>query len=194
MTDLSETALDIERVEPYLKSLLGNDVRVLRLLPLGEAPEHEVKGFGYGTPVRVDYQGADRATHSVVIHTVSPGPFGHENMSDRARILLWSHQAFNRLPTHVRSLDVGGIDANGDLISVGGVEEFCVLTEYAEGEAYALDLERMRDAGELRDLELPAPTRCATTWLESTARRWITRISIFAAIANWSAMASALWG
>jgi hypothetical protein len=158
---LAETTFDIERVEQYLKSLLGNGVTVLRLAQLGEAPAHEVKGFGYGTPIRVDYQTSDRVGHSVVLHTMSPGPFGHENVSDRARVLLWSHQAFNRLPRHVRSLDVGGIEASGRLISVGRVEEFCVLTEYAEGEAYALDLERLRDTGQIRDLDFArADTLC----------------------------------
>jgi hypothetical protein len=64
--------------------------------------------------------------------------FGHEHMSDRVRILLWSHQAFNRLPRHVRSLDVGGFQAGGGLISLCGVEEFSLLTEYTEGQPYAL--------------------------------------------------------
>ena len=154
ITDVSTPGLDIERVELYLKSLLGNGVTVLRLAHLGEEPDQEIKGFGYGTPIRVDYQTADRMPHSLVLHTISPGPFGHEHMADRARTLLWSHQAFNRLPRHVRSFDVGGFETNGHLISVGGVEEFCLLTEYAEGEAYALDLERLRDSGKLADLDL----------------------------------------
>ena len=123
----------------------------MELRRLGE-PE-EGKGFGYGVPIRVDYELAGRR-ESAVLHTMGPGSFGHEHMSDRARILLWSHQAFNRLPRHVRSLDVGGFQSSGGLISLGGVEEFCLLTEYAEGQPYALDLERLRDTGRLTDLDV----------------------------------------
>jgi len=141
-----------ERVERYLRSVLGKDVRVLALGRLGE-PE-EGKGFGYGIPVRVDYETAGGRRESAVLHTMGPGSFGHEHMADRARILLWSHRAFNRLPRHVRSFDVGGFQSGGGLISLGGVEEFCLLTEYAEGQPYALDVERLRDSGRLTDVDV----------------------------------------
>lgn len=138
-------------IEQYLGSVIGRDVRVVKLHRLGE-PE-EGKGFGYGVPIRVDYELAGRR-ESAVLHTMGPGSFGHEHMSDRARILLWSHHAFNRLPRHVRSLDVGGFQAGGGLISLGGVEEFCLLTEYADGQPYALDLDRVRDTGGLTALDV----------------------------------------
>ncbi|MGP0073200.1 MAG: phosphotransferase family protein [Bryobacteraceae bacterium] len=141
-----------DTVEQYLRSVLGKDVRLVELRRLGE-PE-EGKGFGYGLPIRVDYELAGGRRDSAVLHTMGPGSFGHEHMSDRARILLWSHQAFNRLPRHVRSLDVGGFQSGGGLISLGGVEEFCLLTEYAEGQPYALDLDRVRDTGRLTDLDV----------------------------------------
>jgi Phosphotransferase enzyme family len=141
-------------IEQYLRSVLGRDVRVVELHRLGE-PE-KGKGFGYGVPIRVDYELAGRR-ESAVLHSMGSGSFGHEHMSDRARILLWSHQAFNRLPRHVRSLDVGGFQAGAGLISLGGVEEFCLLTEYAEGQLYALDLDRVRDTGRLTDLDMARP-------------------------------------
>ncbi len=144
-----------ETVERYLRSLLGNQVTVIRLAPLGDYLEDAaIKGYGYGTPVRVDYQTADDRRLSAVLHTLSPGPFGHEHMADRAQNLLWSHQAFNRLPGHVRSLDVGAFHPDGDLVSLGNVEEFCLLTEYAAGESYAKDLERIRDTGAHTELDL----------------------------------------
>jgi hypothetical protein len=145
-----------DRVERYLRSVLGKDVRVIDLRRLGD-PE-EGKGFGYGIPVHVEYETSGSARESAVLHTMGPGSFGHEHMADRARILLWSHQAFNRLPRHVRSLDVGGFESdagsNPGLISLGGVEEFCLLTEYAEGQPYALDLERLRESGRMTDLDV----------------------------------------
>jgi hypothetical protein len=75
-------------------------------------------------------------------------------MADRAQELLWENQAFNHLPRHVRSLDVCGFRPDGVLISVGNVQEFCLLTEYAEGESYARDLERLRENDTLTELDL----------------------------------------
>ena len=77
-----------------------------------------IKTYGYGKPVRIDYQVAGGDRRSVVFHTMSPSPFGHEHMADRAQILLWAHRAFNTLPGHVGSLDVGAFQSDGTLISV----------------------------------------------------------------------------
>ncbi len=148
---------DHAKIERYLSSVFARDVRVTALAHLG-SPE-EGKGFGYGVPLRVDYEATETGRdapvfHTAVLHTMGPGSFGHEHMADRARILLWSHQAFNRLPRHVRSFDVGAFQSRGDLISLGAAEEFCLLTEYAEGAPYAVDLERLRERGDLTRLDL----------------------------------------
>jgi hypothetical protein len=113
----------------------------------------DLKCYGYGVPLRVDFQVNDEC-RTAVLHTMTPGPFGHENMADRAQALLWDHQAFSRLPRHVRSLDVCGFQPRGELISVGNVHEFGLLTEYVEGQSYSHDLERIRDAGRLTELDL----------------------------------------
>jgi hypothetical protein len=141
-----------EKIERYLRTVFGRDVRVTALDHLG-SPE-EGKGFGYGVPLLVEYESPGLGRSTAVLHTMGPGSFGHEHMADRARILLWSHQAFNRLPRHVRSYDVGAFEPNGDLISLGAPEEFCLLTEYAEGRPYAVDLERLREAGDLTHLDI----------------------------------------
>jgi hypothetical protein len=153
-TATKAAGLDLDKLEQYLASVFGNGTRVLGAAHLGDAPDKLTKGFGYGTPVRVDYQTADGERKSAVLHTMCPGPFGHEHMADRASVLLWSHRAFNRLPRHVQSFDVGGFESAGNLISLGRVEEFCLLTEYADGQGYASDLERLRDTGALTDLDL----------------------------------------
>ena len=145
----------MDEVERYLRSLIGEPITLLGLSPLGHRPESKpVKGYGYGTPVRVDYQTANGERRTAVLHTMSPGPFGHEHMADRAQTLLWEHDVFNRLPRHVRSLDVGGFQSGGHLISLGNVEELYLLREYAEGQGYFLDLQRLRDNDVLDDLDL----------------------------------------
>lgn len=140
-------------LQPYLESRLGRPLRIVAVEPLGDAGADAVKGFGYGTPLRIDYERAG-ARRSVVLETIAPGAFGHEQMPDRAQILLWSHQAFNRLPRHVRSIDVGGFRTSGELISLGDVEEFFVLNEYAVGSGYFRDLERLRDGASLGELDI----------------------------------------
>ncbi|HTA44406.1 MAG TPA: aminoglycoside phosphotransferase family protein [Bryobacteraceae bacterium] len=146
--------MDPQRVEHYLCGVLKEQVTVDQLEPLGEPRGGtDTKGFGYGTPVRVDYRTAGGESRSAVIHTMGPAPFGHEHMSDRAQILLWQHKAFNCLPRHIRALDVGGFDPAGDLTSVGKIEEFCLLTEYATGKGYADDLERILREGSATSLD-----------------------------------------
>lgn len=151
--DMAE--LKQEQVERYLRLILGRGIRVTGVSVLGqEVRDKSLKGYGYGVPVRVDYETADHQPHIVVLHTMSKGPFGHEHMSDRAQRLLLDHEVFNRLPHHIRSLDVGGFQADGELISLGQVEEFCLLTEYAEGQGYFLDFERLRKDDTLTELDL----------------------------------------
>lgn len=136
-----------DEIECYLEVVTGSPVKVLSMTVLGgQAEGRDVKAYGYGVPLKVVFQD-NGACRTAVLHTITPGPFGHEHMADRAQELLWEHHAFNRLPRHVRSLDVGGFQTCGRLISLGNVEEFCLLTEYLEGESYSHDLERIRDTG-----------------------------------------------
>jgi hypothetical protein len=140
-------------IEQYLKSVVSPSVRVLKLRILGESEQKDIKGYGYGTPVQIDYESGGRQRRAV-LHTVSPGPFGHEHMADRAQMLLWDHSAFNRLPRHVRSIDVGAFRRDGTTVSLGDAEEFFELTEYAEGRGYFEDLNRMRDDSRLIELDV----------------------------------------
>src|ERR1041385_6368782 len=135
--------LNRQAVEAYLCSLLGKRVRVLEMTALSQTSRGDLKAYGYGTPVRIEYRAEGEAGESAVLHTMGSNGFGHEHASDRARVLLWQYAAFNRLPRHIRSLDVGAFQFDGSLISLGRSEEFCLLTEYADGAPYAADLERL---------------------------------------------------
>jgi len=146
--------LDEGHVQRYFETRFAGSARILGISVLGEQPgTGDLKGYGYGVPLKVDYEvcGQRRAA---VLETVTPGPFGHEHMADRAQILLWSHAAFNGLPNHVRSLDVGGFLKDGSLLSIGNVEEFFILNEFVPGDGYYRDLERLRDGADLQDLDL----------------------------------------
>jgi hypothetical protein len=145
--------LNTTELTQYLKSVFGSETRILNLRVLGESQGKDIKGYGYGTPVQIDYT-RNGHPYRAVLHTIGPGPFGHEHMADRAQMLLWDHQAFNLLPRHVRSIDAGAFRRNGSAVSLGDAEEFFVLTEYAEGRCYIEDVTRMRDAPKLTDIDV----------------------------------------
>src|SRR5678815_4631465 len=148
------SSLRPSEIDRYLKSIAGPGAHLKSSRVLGEEPgEHDLKGYGYGTPVQLDFE-VDGQLRRAVLHTVSPGPFGHEHMSDRAQALLWDHSSFNTLPRHVRSIDVGAWRTDGSAISLGDAEELFTLTEYGEGVPYATDLERISDTGKLDDTDL----------------------------------------
>jgi len=137
----------------YLELVHGRAVRDVRVTPLGGGRQGD-KGYGYGIPLRVDYQ-LDGAARRVVVESVRPGPFGHEHMADRAQSLLWAHHAFGSLPRHVASLDVGAVRAGGELETLGSAEELFMLADFVDGHEYADDLLRIRASGraERRDFE-----------------------------------------
>ncbi len=62
-------------------------------------------------------------------------------MIERAE--LQGHRAYNSLPRHVRSLDVGFSRANGELVPTGDSVEFFQVVEKAEGTSYWIDLDRL---------------------------------------------------
>lgn len=148
----SPTPFTAERVAAYLARLHGAPVEDVRVTPLGGGRQGD-KGYGYGIPLRVDYRLAG-APRRAVLESVRPGPFGHEHMADRAQQLLWAHDAFARLPRHVRSLDVGAVRATGELVPLGNAEELFMLAEFVEGREYADDLLRLRAGEALRPLDL----------------------------------------
>jgi hypothetical protein len=140
-------------IERYLKTIAGPSARIVKQSVLAKPGKKDIKGYGYGTPVLIEYE-VNGNPQRTVLHTIRPGPFGHEHMSDRAQSLLWDHAAFNTLPRHVRSLDVGAFRLDGTAVSLGDAEEFFTLTDYGAGEPYASDLERIRDSGELQQQDL----------------------------------------
>lgn len=141
--------LRIEAVQRYLNKLYGKDVKLISvggLPPTGK--KDELKGFGYGEPVLIEYE-VDGTRERAVFETVKAGGFGHDFLSDRAGVMILAHETFNRLPEHIRSLDAGALTKRGELLSVGDAQEFFVLDKYVEGVEYFRDLERIKEDGKL---------------------------------------------
>jgi len=149
--------LRLGSVRDYLASLEKKPVNIVRVeefrRPGKRRPVAKLKGFGFGTPYLVEYKVRGGTNKSAVFGTMHPGGFGHDFPCDRAHSLLLAHSTFNRLPRHVRSIDVGIFAKNGQLRSVGDFEEFFILLEKVEGQEYCRDLERIRDTGDVSELD-----------------------------------------
>lgn len=53
--DLAIAGLDAEKVEHYLKLVLGKDIAVVNLTHLGKPPDEALgKSYGFGVPIRVE--------------------------------------------------------------------------------------------------------------------------------------------
>lgn len=167
--------LDPVQLESYLTRLHGRPVRLAitrglsdRRIPAATTsagPGAALKVFGYGRPLYIEYQVEGEAeTRRVVLHTAPANQFGHENRADRAAQLLLAYDTFNTLPQHAPALDVGvlmpgeGAQAAAPSVlrlrSLGGSDEFFLLSRFVDGDPYALDLQRLRDGGSLTALDL----------------------------------------
>ena len=147
--------IKIDAIKKYFDELFNTEVELLKVETLGGVvyEEGEIKGYGYGTPLLITIKVND-IIKRLVLSTVRPGQFGHDYMSDRAGILIWNHSSFNKLPKHVKSVDLGYFTGNGELKSIDTPEEFFQLLEYAEGKEYFYDLDRIGKTGEVNDLDV----------------------------------------
>jgi hypothetical protein len=143
--------LKVERLEEYLSEIHNSSVKVLQVAPMRGAQPVDLKGFGYGIPYAILCT-VKGQTKRFVLETMRQEGFGHDHFSDRAGTLLWQHSVFNRLPRHVRSVDVGSFMTDGtNLKSLGDCVEFFLLTEFVGGLPYHVDLDRIKQTGSLTD-------------------------------------------
>jgi aminoglycoside phosphotransferase (APT) family kinase protein len=153
---MNEVVLQRE-LERYLSHRFGTEVHVCGIELLGD--EAGEKGFGYGDPIRVTLEGAP--VEQVVVHTIRTRAFGHDTLADRAAAAMLAYETFNNLPFHVRALDVGASTAEGDWVSLAGARDFFLITDYAQGEPYFRDLERIAQTDQLTDPDLRRVDRLA---------------------------------
>jgi len=160
-----------DSLEQYLQSRFGPGVTLLSYEVIGKASSKGAqKQYGYGTPVKLTFRVGHRV-QSAVLETMKAGPFGHEHPADRAQAILWDYDSYGRLPRHVKALDVGAFTADQELKSVASAKEFFVLTQWAEGTSYHLDLERLAKGGRLRKQDRERTKALARYLAEIHARK-----------------------
>ncbi|MHA1410009.1 MAG: phosphotransferase family protein [Candidatus Odinarchaeia archaeon] len=143
------------KIKRYLEELYGAEVNITYLGPIKKDQEYDegLKEFGYGQTILIEFN-VNGVAKSYVMSSMTKNIFGHEHFSDRAQSLLLAHSTFNKLPRHVSSIDVGVYTERGSLKSVGDAKEFFIITEKVDGEEYFLDLERIKNEGNLTELDV----------------------------------------
>ena len=143
-----------EEIRNYLANKFGSPLKIRNVKELGLASdqekEQEIKGFGYGKPYLVVFETKEGEQKEVVISSMRGDGFGHDHLSDRAQILIWQHHAFNTLPKHVKSVDLGYFTKDGRMESASDAAEYFIVCDKVEGEEYVNDLNRLKDGGALR--------------------------------------------
>jgi aminoglycoside phosphotransferase (APT) family kinase protein len=129
-----------DALERYLKNHGYPGARVTGIHALG-GEETGGKKYGYGRPAAVDFL-TEREERRLVFRTMGPDPFGHHRRADRVAEMVLSKDTFDSIPRHVRPIDVGTLDIQGDLITFPDGEPW-LLTEFVEGTLYADSLTKV---------------------------------------------------
>lgn len=151
----SESSVELGELRQYLESRTGEPVEIQEVRQLrGEAAgAAALKQFGYGRPLLVDYQAGDQRVREV-IHRIRRNAFGRERADDRVAAVWLDFLTFNRLPGHVPAVDMVVRGRDGRIRSIRDASELLLVTAYRAGRLYADDLVRIREEGNLRDLDL----------------------------------------
>jgi aminoglycoside phosphotransferase (APT) family kinase protein len=133
-------------IERYMKGLYGNKALSVKIKKLGSG----VQGAGFLVHVETV-----SGSQSYVIKGLFPEGLGHDYPSDRAAVFLQDLEDFNRLPRHVKAVDVLCEKGDGTITSIGGGREYYLMMERAGGESYFQDLTEFsrKDALEKTDIE-----------------------------------------
>lgn len=162
---MAEVALDPRNLERYLRESLGDSVKLTGVGEVGALDQQAMKEFGYGKSLMVTYQ-INGQQHRVVFSTMRGDRFGHQFFWDRAAILMFEYDTGARMEKHVRPKALGYIDSTGRLVPVKEPREFFIVNEFAPGQPYFMDLERIRS-----DEMFPADTERAQGFA-----RWLARV------------------
>lgn len=150
----------------YLARRFGVRPETVDVAPLSSPGT--IKGGGYGTPHVLTLRRPGAPPERIVLETVRPGGFGHEDRADRAAIVVRAADDAGGLPDGVPVVGYGAL-RRGGAAPLEDTSEFFVLTPWIEGTPYADDLEAIA----ARDALLPIDherVRALADWLSDLHR------------------------
>jgi tRNA A-37 threonylcarbamoyl transferase component Bud32 len=130
-----------EKLNQYLAKKFGPGIKINEFRPIGRGV--------YGTAYLLDFD-TQKGRKRLVLKTMALGGFGHDHFADIAGILIWEHSVYGKLPKHISSYDVIGLEESGNLVSIGDSKEFYILVEEAVGKEYSKDLDEILERGLIR--------------------------------------------
>ncbi len=156
-------SLDIQEIREYLEKRHSMNVEIEQVKQLGgEATgAAAIKQYGYGHPLLISYCVENRR-EEVVFRYAPCNIFGRERDSDRWSAAWLDYSTFSKLPRHVPALDIVTHFKCGGLQSLQAVDDVLLVTAYRPGVPYAEDLARIRDGGEVRDIDVQRAESLAT--------------------------------
>jgi len=132
-----------DTLRTYLSRVFGSDIKVTSIEKLGEG--FHAEGFLIKTK---DKKGQEK---QYVLKSFRGQGFGHDYPSDRANVVIRSLLDYNLLPHHIKAIDVGSIQEDDSLLSVGKPKDFFIIMEEAKGTEYWEDMRGMREKGNLTE-------------------------------------------
>lgn len=160
--------LDQSALTAYLTRRSGTPVTIGAIQTLGgeSTGAAALKAFGYGRPLWITYYPqangpqppAQHDPCNIVLHQITQNGFGRERAADRIAAVWLDFHTFNQLPHHVPAQDIVALTATGQLESAAHIQDFLLVTTYAEGQVYADDLLRLRDADTYTEQDLTRVT------------------------------------
>lgn len=124
-----------DQLKKFLEEHSNQKVEILKTSKLGTG----FMAAGY----RIDFK-TNGENKKVVIRIISPVDFSNDYAADRMASFWIQHHSSKLLPSHIKSLGIIGVNKRTKGIGVvDHYDEFIQVLEWAEGEEYFVDLEKI---------------------------------------------------
>jgi len=133
--------IEKENLRVYLSKVFSSDITVTNIEKLGEG--FHAEGF------LIEAKDKEGQEKRYVLKIFRGQGFGHDYPSDRANVVIRSLLDYNLLPSHIKAIDVGSVQEDDSLLSVGKPKDFFIIMEEAKGTEYWEDLDKMINSSSL---------------------------------------------
>jgi len=137
-------AINESGLKNYLENKFGGKLNSFTMSTLGRG----CLGIGY----LLEFEINDKK-YRKILKSLYTEHLGKEYSADRAQSLILAHSSYALMEHHIRSMDVIGLEKDGEMISVGNAEEFFILMDEAGGTDYFNDLKKIGQSGTLNDAD-----------------------------------------